>query len=223
MKIIINVIILLSLFFMQEDLNKIDVFQDGDLRMSFRFDKDWNIQQQSYYENNVITVDLSFNYSNGKVISIDSKDSALFGFYHKGYLDFKSSYSLLQKKGIEVATPFILSTNIREIAALLSVKECTEKTEDNYRYIIVNDIEQCFQFDFLSINQFIPNNLKIHSFELLLTNNLLNHEIIIFEDGKFERQYLYDSQNRLNKIIVLVTYKDGEVLERKYDINYENR
>lgn len=222
MKTIINAIILLCLFFIQDDLNKIDVFQDGDLKMSFQFDKDWNVQQQSYYENKIKTLDLRFNYSNGKVISIDSEDSTLLGFYNKDYFDFRSSYRLLQKNGIEVVNPIVLSTNIKEIATFLSVKECTEKIEGINRYIIINNIEKSFQFHFLSINQFIPNNLKIHSFELLLTNNLLNHELIIFEDGKFERQYLYDSQNRLSKIVVLVTYKDGEILERVYDINYEN-
>jgi hypothetical protein len=147
------------------------------------------------------------------------KDNWLTNYYN----NVKYYNQVINKNGIHIDNPFLVSNEISDFYKILSSID-NENEIKHYKpgKYVFEHLNLNIRFNPSNIERFIPNNSKIISFQFTISDNLkLSNEIIKLNNSILEIKFLYEKE-RIKKIIYKMIYDDGEVFHSVTIFNYKS-
>lgn len=172
------------------------------------------VKSQEFSSNGESYQETNLEYNNGKF------DYAFSGFDKNEKDDWSSNYysniefynDFLITKNIKIDSPFMLSSEVKDIQNLLTNIESFQKTSKNNQTIFKSKkLNLNIRFSPSKITLFIPLNSIINNFEYILDKNgYLIKETIAFNDGVLTIKFFYNNQ-KISKIIYSLRDNNGEM------------
>lgn len=192
---------------------RVDAYEDDELVARYLYDKgllqegiSYNVQTK---EQELIT---KYYYKeNGEYDQLEvtkGKNKVLEQFYNKLGRDYYFQYEFLQSKNIKLPVAAeILSSEVRDLSNVLSVadkyNDFKKEAEINGNQTTIRFIgfNKNIRFYPSTITLFIPENTIINDYELILKDNYLQKELYRIFDGELTREYSYDKDKKIVKVI----------------------
>ncbi len=139
--------ILFSCFNSKENFTRISLFENSIHTMTITFNRNGNTMKQEYYINDTISLDVNYTYYKNKFKNIVTREGELDLYLSKIHSDYLISLHILKEKNVSFKFPKLISSNIRDIAKVLSIAVNTENNvKDNIRTILVKNINKRIRF-----------------------------------------------------------------------------
>jgi len=184
----------------------IDVLEDGKKVATLTYNRENLLENELIYniETKKIETELTYIYNSKKLVDINVKGIDL--DYLRYALDNTFQSKSLFKKGIKIEHPEIVSSEVNDLATILTVaKNYDDFKKDsvvngNEKTLIYKKFNKKIRFYPSYITLFIPEDEIIKDYNLVIKDSLPIKETFLLENNQsLKREYFYD-KNRIKKI-----------------------